>query len=84
MTRRPAAASAGRSASNIPAISNAIVDEKARAVEATGADALLAGDLGCLMNMAGKLHRRGARVRAFHTAEIVAGMGDGPAIGEQA
>ncbi len=67
-----------------PAISNAIVDEKARAVEATGADLLLGGDLGCLMNMAGKLHRRGARVRAFHTAEIVAGMGDGPAIGEQA
>ena len=35
------------------------------------------------MNMAGKLHRRGARVRAFHAAEIVAGMGDGPAIGEE-
>jgi L-lactate dehydrogenase complex protein LldE len=66
-----------------PAISNAIVGEKARQIEATGADLLLGGDLGCLMNMAGKLHRTGARVRAFHTAEILAGFGDGPAIGER-
>jgi len=66
-----------------PAISNAIVDEKARAIEESGADMLLAGDLGCLMNMAGKLHRRGSSVRAFHTVEILAGMGDGPAIGER-
>jgi L-lactate dehydrogenase complex protein LldE len=45
---------------------------------------LLAGDLGCLMNMAGKLHRVGSSVRAFHTVELLAGMGDGPAIGEDA
>ncbi len=67
-----------------PSISNAIVEEKARNIEATNADLLLGGDLGCLMNMAGKLHRRGSRVRAFHVAEIIAGMGDGPAIGEEA
>jgi L-lactate dehydrogenase complex protein LldE len=65
-----------------PAISNAIVDEKARSIEATGAELLLGGDLGCLMNMAGKLHRRGSGVRAYHAAEILAGMGTGPAIGE--
>jgi L-lactate dehydrogenase complex protein LldE len=65
-----------------PAISNAIVEEKAQKIEATGADLLLGGDLGCLMNMAGKLHRRGASTRAFHAAEILAGMGGGPAIGE--
>ncbi|HYP58330.1 MAG TPA: (Fe-S)-binding protein [Beijerinckia sp.] len=65
-------------------ISNAIVDEKARDIEATGADLLLGGDLGCLMNMAGKLHRRGARTRVFHAAEVIAGMADGPAIGEEA
>lgn len=64
-------------------ISNAIVTEKAEAIERTGADLLLAGDLGCLMNMAGKLHRRGAKTRCFHTIEIVAGGGDGPAIGEE-
>jgi L-lactate dehydrogenase complex protein LldE len=66
-----------------PAISNAIVGEKADAIEATGADLLLAGDLGCLMNMAGKLHRNGSKVRCFHTIEILAGGGDGPAIGEK-
>jgi L-lactate dehydrogenase complex protein LldE len=66
-----------------PAISNAIVDEKSGHIEATKADLLLGGDLGCLMNMAGKLHRRGSRIRAFHVAEIIAGMGDGPAIGEE-
>lgn len=67
-----------------PAISNAIVGEKADAIEATGADLLLAGDLGCLMNMAGKLNRQGSKVRAFHAIELIAGMGDGPAIGEEA
>ncbi|MEH3158478.1 MAG: (Fe-S)-binding protein [Sphingomonas taxi] len=67
-----------------PAISNAIVGEKAVAIDATGADLLLAGDLGCLMNMAGKLHRDGSPVRAFHAVEVLAGMGDGPAIGEEA
>ncbi|WP_370175626.1 (Fe-S)-binding protein [Sphingobium abikonense] len=66
-----------------PAISNAIVGEKANAIDATGADLLLAGDLGCLMNMAGKLHRDGSTVRAFHAIELIAGMGDGPAIGEE-
>lgn len=66
-----------------PAISNAIVEEKAAAIERTGADLLLAGDLGCLMNMAGKLHRRGARARCYHTVEVLAGMADGPAIGER-
>jgi L-lactate dehydrogenase complex protein LldE len=65
-----------------PAISNAIVTEKAQHIEATGAELLLGGDLGCLMNMAGKLHRRASGVRAFHAAEVLAGMGDGPAIGE--
>ncbi|WP_300399463.1 (Fe-S)-binding protein [uncultured Sphingobium sp.] len=66
-----------------PAISNAIVGEKASAIAATGADLLLAGDLGCLMNMAGKLHRDGSTVRAYHAIELIAGMGDGPAIGEE-
>ncbi len=66
-----------------PAISNAIVGEKAEAIEGTGADLLLGGDLGCLMNMAGKLSRQGANVRAMHVAEVAAGMGGEPAIGEE-
>ncbi|TAH45895.1 MAG: (Fe-S)-binding protein [Betaproteobacteria bacterium] len=66
-----------------PAISNAVVAEKADAIDRSGARLLLGGDLGCLMNMAGKLKRKGSRVRAFHAAEVLAGMGDGPAIGEE-
>lgn len=65
-----------------PEISNAIVGKKADSIAATGADTLLAGDLGCLMNMAGKLQRAGSRIAVRHVAEVLAGMADGPAIGE--
>ena len=65
-----------------PDISDAIVTKKAEAVSASGATTLLAGDLGCLMNMAGKLQRLKQPVRVRHVAEVLAGMGDRPAIGE--
>ncbi|MAO90633.1 MAG: Fe-S oxidoreductase [Rhodospirillales bacterium] len=65
-----------------PDISNKMVSEKTAAIADTGADTLLAGDLGCLLNMAGKMSRESRPIRAFHVAEILAGMGDGPAIGE--
>ncbi len=63
-------------------VSNKIVDRKTQAIEASGAETLIAGDLGCLMNMAGKLSRAGSSVRVRHVAEVLAGMTDGPAIGE--
>jgi len=65
-----------------PEISNAMVGEKSADITAAGADTLLAGDLGCLMNMAGKLQREGRAVRVRHVAEVLAGMGDRPGIGE--
>jgi L-lactate dehydrogenase complex protein LldE len=65
-----------------PEISNAMVGEKSADIVATGADTLLAGDLGCLMNMAGKLQRQGSAVRVRHVAEVLAGMGDQAPIGE--
>lgn len=65
-----------------PDISNNMVSKKTEKILATGAETLLAGDMGCLMNMAGKLQREGANVRVRHVAEVLAGMGDGPAIGE--
>jgi len=65
-----------------PDISNAIVAEKTKAVEGTGASLLLGGDLGCLMSIAGKLSRGGSKVRVMHAAEVLAGMGD-RAIGEE-
>jgi L-lactate dehydrogenase complex protein LldE len=63
-------------------VSNTIVGKKAANVAATGADTLLAGDLGCLMNMAGKLQREGKAVKVRHVAEVLAGMTDEPALGE--
>ena len=65
-----------------PDISNKIVTEKTSHIKASGADLLLAGDLGCLMNMAGKLKREGSGIQVRHVAEVLAGMTDGPAIGE--
>jgi L-lactate dehydrogenase complex protein LldE len=67
-----------------PDISNAIVTEKTADIAATGAETLLAGDLGCLLNMAGKLKREGRATKSRHVAEVLAGMADGPAIGEAA
>ncbi len=64
-----------------PDISNAIVGKKAANVAATGVDMLVAGDLGCLMNMAGKLQREGKPIEVRHVAEVLAGMTAGPAIG---
>ncbi|TCT06791.1 (Fe-S)-binding protein [Aquabacter spiritensis] len=64
-----------------PDISGAIVEKKAANVIASGADTLLAGDLGCLMNMAGKLQRMGREVAVRHVAEVLAGTGTAPAIG---
>jgi L-lactate dehydrogenase complex protein LldE len=65
-------------------ISDAIVGKKAENIAASGADTLIAGDLGCLMNMAGKLKRAGSDIAVRHVVEVLAGMGDGPAIGAPA
>ncbi|MDT8343391.1 MAG: (Fe-S)-binding protein [Thermohalobaculum sp.] len=65
-----------------PDISNKMVSNKTADIAATGADLLLAGDLGCLMNMAGKLSREGRAVKARHVVEVLAGDTATPAIGE--
>jgi len=68
-----------------PEISDKMVTDKAADITATGADAVLAGDLGCLLNIAGKLSRRGSRVEVRHVAEVLADMtGEVPAIGAPA
>jgi len=65
-----------------PDISTRMVADKARDIAATGADTLLAGDMGCLLNMAGKLSRQGRDVRVRHVAEVLADMtGEAPPIG---
>jgi L-lactate dehydrogenase complex protein LldE len=65
-----------------PEISERMVDTKAEDLMATGADLVLAGDLGCLLNIAGRLKRKGSAMQARHVAEVLAGSLDAPAIGE--
>ena len=63
-------------------ISLEMVGRKAENIAATGAETLLGGDLGCLMNVAGKLKRQGSGIRVRHVAEVLAGLTDQPAIAE--
>jgi L-lactate dehydrogenase complex protein LldE len=63
-------------------ISDAMVTRKAEAAEATGAATLLAGDVSCLLNIAGKLKRRGSPIECRHVVEVLAGMTGAPGIGE--
>lgn len=65
-------------------ISNSIVSEKTKNIEGIKPELLLAGDMGCLMNMAGKLRREGSKVEVRHVAEVLAGMTDTPPIGGKA
>ena len=64
-----------------PDISNAMVDKKSADAARTGADLVLAGDLGCLMNIAGKLSRTGSPIAVRHVAEVLAGELADPPIG---
>jgi L-lactate dehydrogenase complex protein LldE len=57
-----------------PEISDRMVADKAADVVASGADTLLAGDMGCLLNMAGKLTRLGREIRVRHIAEVLADL----------
>lgn len=66
-----------------PEVSVKMVSDKAANVAATEADTVLGGDLGCLLNIAGRLLRLGKPVRVLHAAEVLAGMANLPAIGEK-
>ena len=65
-----------------PGISDKMLEKKLKHIAATGADTLIAGDLGCLMNMAGKLKREGSHIRVRHVAEVLAGDAATPPIAE--
>ncbi|MEI6161374.1 MAG: (Fe-S)-binding protein [Roseococcus sp.] len=66
-----------------PEISTRMVSDKTRDIAATGADTLLAGDLGCLLNMAGRLKREGSDIRVRHVAEVLAGQTETAPIGDK-
>ncbi len=54
-----------------PEVSGAIVGDKVDCIARSGADAVVATDAGCLMNIAGAMRRRGVRARAMHLAEFL-------------
>ncbi len=59
-----------------PEISDKMVGDKIADIAATGAEAVLSGDLCCLFNIAGKLSRQGRAVEVRHIAEVLAQMTD--------
>jgi L-lactate dehydrogenase complex protein LldE len=65
-----------------PEISARMADDKINDGKGVGARTIIGGDLGCLLHLAGRVSRRGERVKFRHAAEVLAGMADEPAIGE--
>lgn len=52
-------------------ISEAIVEEKTDNIIETGADVLAGSDLTCLMNISGRLSRRGSKIKVMHLAQVL-------------
>jgi L-lactate dehydrogenase complex protein LldE len=61
-----------------PDISTRMATDKAAGIESTNADMLLAGDMGCLLNIAGRLSRMNVKIAVHHVAEILAGRSAPP------
>jgi L-lactate dehydrogenase complex protein LldE len=66
-----------------PGISDRLATDKSRQVVESGADLLLGGDLGCLLNLAGTLRRQGATTEVRHVAEVLADQTEAPPIGRE-
>ena len=75
-----------------PEISERMVTDKAALARQSEADVLLAGDMGCLLNISGRLKRTETSeastagsvrsMRVYHVVEVLAGMADGAGIGD--
>jgi L-lactate dehydrogenase complex protein LldE len=59
-----------------PEVSCAMMVDKVRNIQASGAEYVVVGEPGCLMNIAGGLHKIGSPVKAVHLIEILAAQGD--------
>jgi L-lactate dehydrogenase complex protein LldE len=59
-------------------VSSAIADEKISQVQATGAQAVVLGDLGCMLHLEGRLRRLGDdKTQVLHIAQVLAGELEG-------
>lgn len=61
----------GSFAIRYPQISGNMVDDKLACLLASGADAVVSTDTGCLMNIGGRLHREGRSLEVLHIAELL-------------
>jgi L-lactate dehydrogenase complex protein LldE len=60
-----------------PDISNNMLENKILNIKESGADCVVGGDLGCILNIEGKLHRDGKAVPVYHYAELLVASADG-------
>ncbi len=65
-----------------PEISTRLADNKIEGADKMGSDVLVGGDLGCLMNLAGRIKRLGKTTQVFHFAEILQAEKPESGIGE--
>jgi len=72
----------GTFCAKMPELSAKMVTDKLDSALATEAKILAGGDMGCLMNIAGRAKRQGKDIDVRHVAELLAGDLSGPAIGE--
>lgn len=56
----------------LPHISAAMVEDKIVRIRESGADAVIANDCGCLMQIGGAMHRQGLKIETWHLAEVLA------------
>ena len=54
-------------------IATRMAENKCRSIRASGAQAVVGGDLGCLLNLEGRLRREGDPLPVWHWAEVLAG-----------
>ncbi|MEB3101743.1 (Fe-S)-binding protein [Ferviditalea candida] len=62
----------GTFAAKMSEISEKMVDEKIKNIESTGAEVLIGADMGCLMNIGGRLRRQGKEIEVMHISEVLA------------
>jgi L-lactate dehydrogenase complex protein LldE len=72
----------GTFCAKMPAISAKMADDKLKDAVKTGADTLVAGDLGCLIALADRARREGVPLAFRHVAELLDGELEAPPIGE--
>jgi len=72
----------GTFCTKMPELSEKMVSDKLENARTSGADLLLGGDLGCLMNISGRAKRMGDTIEVRHITEVLAGQLDTPAIGD--